>query len=82
MHQGCRAVASGWMHYDAWGFHENNEILVLMQRDKIEGFGNQSGRRFRGDYERNVVPGLERILGLLNKPVHHNHSCPDKLLYA
>ena len=68
------------MHHNAGGFNKNNEILVLMKGIKIDRLSNQLGRSPRRDYERDVVPGLKKILGLQGDPVHQDHSSPDKLL--
>lgn len=82
MHQGCRAVASGWMHYDTGRLHQNNEIIILVQRDKGDRFGNQLRSRsgFQRNCDREPVSGLQKILGLLDNPVHQNRSGPDELL--
>ncbi len=68
------------MHHNAGGFNENNEILVLMEDVKIDRLSNQLGRSPRRNCERDVIPGLKKILGFQGGSVHQDHSGPDQLL--
>jgi hypothetical protein len=75
-------VTGAWVHHQAGGLVDHQEILVLEEDIQRDGFGAEAKRLGGGNDEPDLLPGAHRGTGLGRVTTQENVSVGDQSLDA
>ena len=83
IHQGAVFVARGWMHREAGGLVDHDQVLVFVEHIELHRLGLQVGQRFRRRHPQlHRVVLTQRRLGLAGNAIDAHVAGVDEFLDA